>query len=240
MPERFFLISSPEALRAFFAYRDEPEFPPRTNIAPTQPIAILTATPHTQGRDRRFVLMRWGFLPGFVKDPKDFPLIIKARAETLTERPSFRAAVRRRRCLVMADGHYEWRRDAKGETTGTFLVRRPDRAPIGFAGLYETWSDPFGGEIDTACIVTTPANRMIGAIHDRMPAIVAAHDHAAWLDNDGVEPIAAIRLLRPAPEEALEMVEISNRVNRVGEYGLEVQEPLAGSRRAGSQRAPDD
>ena len=107
MPERFFLISSPEALRAFFAYRDEPDFPPRINIAPTQPIAIVSATPHSQGRDRRFILMRWGFLPGFVKDPNDFPLLIKARAETLTERPSFRAAVRRRRCLVMADGYYE-------------------------------------------------------------------------------------------------------------------------------------
>ena len=83
-----------------------------------------------------------------------------------------------------------------------------------------------GGEIDTACIVTTPANRMIGVIHDRMPAIVAPDDHAAWLDNDGVEAIEAIGLLRPAAEDALEMIEISNRVNRVGEYGLEVQEPL--------------
>lgn len=227
MPERFSLISSPEALRAFFAYRDEPEFPPRYNIAPTQPIAIVAAAPHAQGRERRFILMRWGFLPGFVKDPKDFPLLIKARAETLTERPSFRAAVQRRRCLVMADGYYEWRRDARGATTGTFLIRRPDRAPMGFAGLYETWSDPFGGEIDTACIVTTRANRMIAAIHDRMPAIVEPGDHAAWLNNDGVDAAEAIQLLRPAPEAALEMVEIGNRVNRVGEYGPEVQEPLS-------------
>jgi putative SOS response-associated peptidase YedK len=227
MPERFFLISSPETLRASFGYRDEPEFPPRYNIAPTQPIAIVIAAPHALGRDRRFMLMRWGFLPGFVKDPKDFPLLIKARAETLTERPSFRAAVRRRRCLVMADGYYEWRRDARGATTGTFLVRRTDGAPMGLAGLYETWSDPFGGEIDTACIVTTPANREIGAIHDRMPAIVAPGDHSAWLDNDGVEAAEAIRLLRPAPDAALEMIEIGDRVNRVGEYGPEVQEPLA-------------
>jgi putative SOS response-associated peptidase YedK len=103
------------------------------------------------------------------------------------------------------------------------------RAPMGLGALYETWSDPFGGEIDTACLVTTRANGMIGTIHDRMAAIIQPADHAAWLDNDGVEPGAAMRLLRPAPEEALEMVEISRRVNRVGEYGPEVWEPLNGS-----------
>ena len=229
MPERFSLISSPEALRAYFAYRDEPDFPPRYNIAPTQPIAIVAATPHSEGRERRFILMRWGFLPGFVKDPKDFPLLIKARAETLLERPSFRAAVRRRRCLAMADGYYEWRRDARGATTGTSLIRMADRQPMGLAALYETWSDPFGGEIDTACLITTRANGLIAPIHDRMAAIIAPADHAAWLDNEGVEPAAAMRLLQPAPEGALEMVGIGDRVNRVGEYGPEVWEPLGGA-----------
>jgi putative SOS response-associated peptidase YedK len=226
MAERFYLISSPEKLRAFFAYREEPDFPPRYNIAPTQPIAILTAAAHSHGLERRFILMRWGFLPGFVKDPQDFPLLIKARAETLAERPSFRAAVKRRRCLAMADGYYEWLREPCGAPARTFLIRMSDGAPMGLAGLYETWSDPYGGEIDTACIVTTPANRAIGAIHDRMPAIVAADDHAQWLDNDGVEAAAAMNLLRPAPEAALQAIEIGNRVNRVGEDDADVQRPL--------------
>ena len=98
---------------------------------------------------------------------------------------------------------------------------------MGFAGLYETWSDPSGGEIDTACIVTTKANRAIAAIHDRMPAIIAPADHAAWLDNDGVEAAPATGLLRPAPADSLELIAISNRVNRVGETDPEVQRPLA-------------
>jgi putative SOS response-associated peptidase YedK len=166
MPERFALISSPETVRAAFAYGDEPAFPPRYNIAPTQPIAIVTAAPHAHGRTRRFGLARWGFLPGFVKDPADFPLLIKARAETLTERPSFRAAVRRRRCLVPADGWYEWLRDGRGAPKRTFLVRRRNCTPMGFAGLMETWIDPYGGEIDTACIVTIAANRLIAPIAD--------------------------------------------------------------------------
>ena len=236
MPERFALISPPATLRAFFAYRDEPEFPPRYNIAPTQPIAIVAATPHSQGRARRFILMRWGFLPGFVKDPKDFQLLIKARAETLSERPSFRAAVKRRRCLVMADGYYEWLRDSAGAPSRTFLIRRPDRGPMGLAGLYETWCDPYGGEIDTACIVTTKANRPIAAIHDRMPAIIAQADHAAWLDNDGVGAAPATTLLRPAPDDLLELVAISNRVNRVGETDPEVQRPLGDIKGPGSKR----
>jgi hypothetical protein len=108
MPGRFSVTSPPETLRAFFAYLEEPDFPPRYNIAPTQPIAIVTAAAHSQGARRHFTLMRWGFLPGFVKDPKNFSLLINARAETLTEKASFRAAVKRRRCLVVADSFYEW------------------------------------------------------------------------------------------------------------------------------------
>jgi putative SOS response-associated peptidase YedK len=129
----------------------------------------------------------------------------------------------------MADGYYEWLRDPGGAPTRTFLIRMANGEPMGFAGLFETWSDPYGGEIDTACIVTTPANRAIATIHGRMPAIIGASDHAAWLDNDGVEATAAIAMLRPAPDGALEMIEIANRVNRVGEDGPEVQEPLAGA-----------
>ncbi|MGD0721039.1 MAG: SOS response-associated peptidase [Roseiarcus sp.] len=226
MPERFALISSPETVRAAFAYGDEPAFPPRYNIAPTQPIAIVTAAPQARGGARRFGLARWGFLPGFVKDPAKFPLLIKARAETLTERPSFRAAVKRRRCLVPADGWYEWLRDGRGAPKRTFLVRRRDSAPMGFAGLMETWIDPHGGEIDTACIVTIAANRLIAPIADRMPAILAPADCAAWLDNDSVGAEPAIGLLRRAPEDALVLIAIGSAVNRVGAEGPQVQRPL--------------
>jgi putative SOS response-associated peptidase YedK len=228
MPGRFAVISPPETLRAFFGYAEEPAFPPRYNIAPTQPIAIVAAQAHSQGRERHFHLMRWGFLPGFVKDPTKFSLLINARAETLMEKPSFRAAVKRRRCFVMADSYYEWRRGAKRTAAAQpFLIRRRNGEPMALAGLYETWSDPSGGEIDTACIVTTPANALIATIHDRMPALIALRDFHFWLDNDGVEASAATALLRPAPEDALELIAIGDAVNRVGNDDPDIQRPAA-------------
>ncbi|WP_158814399.1 SOS response-associated peptidase [Methylocapsa sp. S129] len=228
MPGRFAIISTPEILRDFFAYVEEPDFPPRYNIAPTQPIPVVTAAAHSQGQRRHFTLMRWGFLPAFVKDPKAFALIINARGETLTEKASFRAAVKRRRCLIIADGFYEWLRGpGRAAAARSFLIRRPDRGPMGFAGLYETWSDPNGGEIDTACIITTPPNQTIAAIHDRMPAIIDPRDFHFWLDNDSVEASAATALLRPAPDDSLELVEVGMEVNRVGNDDAEIQRPVS-------------
>ena len=223
---RFAITLPPEAVRGFFAYSEQPNFPPRYNVAPTQPIPVVAAQPHSGGALRHFTLMRWGFLPGFVKDPKKFPLIINARAETILDKPSFRAAVKRRRCLVIADGFYEWRR-GPGPAKTPFLIRRVNGEPMGFAGLYETWSDASGGEIDTACIVTTSANHLMAQIHDRMPAIVARADHSRWLDNDGVEPGEAMALARPAAEEALELVEIGAAVNKAANDGPALQAPLA-------------
>ena len=223
---RFAITLPPEAVRGFFAYLEQPNFPPRTNIAPTQPIPIVVAEPFSAGAIRHFLLVRWGFLPGFIKDPKKYPLIINARCEGLIGKPSFRAAVKRRRCLVIADGFYEWRR-GPGPAKQPFLIRRVNGEPMGFAGLYETWSDPNGGEIDTACILTTSANRLMSQVHDRMPVIISRADHARWLDNDGVEAAAAMELARPAPEDALELVAIGPVVNKYSNDGPQVQAPLA-------------
>ena len=110
---RFAITLPPEAVRAFFAYVEQPNFPPRYNIAPTQPIPIVFARAHTGGAERHFLLVRWGFLPGFVKEPKTFPLLINARADGIEQKASFRAALLRRRCLVIADGFYEWKRGAR-------------------------------------------------------------------------------------------------------------------------------
>src|SRR6266568_191221 len=126
---RFAITSPPEAVRAFFGYAERPNFPPRYNIAPTQPIPIVHAQRDASGAvARHFKLARWGFLPGFVKDPKTFPLLINARAEGLADKPSFRAAIRRRRCLVPADAWYEWRKNLSGPKT-PFLLRRPAGGP---------------------------------------------------------------------------------------------------------------
>jgi len=226
---RYAITLPPEAVRSYFAYSDTPNFPPRFNVAPTQPIPVVVADPYSEGMRRHFRLMRWGFLPGFVKDPKQFPLIINARTEAIADKASFRAALMRRRSLVVADGFYEWRKEASGRGAAKrpYLIRRISGEPMGFAGLYETWSDPTGGEIDTACIVTTPANELVGLLHDRMPAILARESFAAWLDADGVDAAKAVALLKPAPKEALELVEIGPAVNHYVNDDVSVQAPVA-------------
>lgn len=228
---RYAITLPPEAVRAFFAFVENPNFPPRYNIAPTQPIPVVIAEPHSAGAARHFQLMRWGFLPGFVKDPKTFPLLINARAETLLQRSSFRAALIRRRCLVIADGFYEWRKDEsggarKGARKRPYLIRPVEGGPMGFAGLYETYCDATGGEIDTALIVTTPASALLSRLHDRMPAIIDPRNFAAWLDTDGVDAESAAALLRPAPDSELELVEVGPAVNHFANDDESLQRPI--------------
>jgi len=215
---RYALTLPPEAVRAYFGYVDQPNFPPRYNIAPTQPIALMRLE---EGR-RRFALARWGFLPAFVKDMRDFPLILNARAEGIEAKPSFRAAIRRRRCLVLADGFYEWRR--LGKTKQPFLIRRPNRGPIAFAGLWETWHSADGSEMDTACIITCGPNAVMAAIHDRMPVILEPPAFDVWLDpSSPADDVMA--LLRPAPDHVLELLPVSTTVNAATNEGPDVQEP---------------
>ncbi|MCW2273229.1 SOS response-associated peptidase [Rhodoblastus acidophilus] len=214
---RFAITSPPEAVRAFFRYVEQPNFPPRYNIAPTQPIPLVIS----RGENRHFMLARWGFLPGFVKDVKKFPLLINARAETLVEKPSFRAALRRRRCLIPADAWYEWRANLSGPKT-PFLLRRAGGGLLAFAGLWETFLDPSGGEIDTACIITTCANGATSALHDRMPVLLEPEDFDAWLNPD--ETVAPpLRLLRPAADDQIAFHAISPRINRASAEGADLQ-----------------
>jgi putative SOS response-associated peptidase YedK len=222
---RYAITLPPEAVRAFFDFLEQPNFPPRYNIAPTQPIPIVYAREFTGGRERHFKLARWGFLPGFVKDVKEFPLIINARAETLTAKPSFRNALKRRRCLVIADGFYEWRKVSEKGPKQPFLIRRVNKEPIGFAGLHETYMDPSGSELDTACIITTGANKLMSVVHDRMPALLPRDLFSRWLDCDNVSTPEAVEMLKPAEEEALELLPIGTGVNRVANDDPSVQEP---------------
>ena len=226
---RYALTLPPEAVRAAFGFVERPNFPPRYNIAPTQPVAIVRVARHADGLVRRhFALARWGFLPGFVKDPQDYPLIFNARAETLAEKASFRNALRRRRCLFPADAYYEWRREPRqrGRPARTpFLFRRRDGATMGLAGLYETWMGPNGEEVETACIVTTPANGLVSAIHERMPAILEPADFGRWLDPDLDDPARLQSLLRPAENEVLEFFEIDPAVNTAARDEPAVQQP---------------
>ena len=187
---------------------EQPNFPPRYNIAPTQPIAIVRLV---DGK-RQFALVRWGLLPPWVKDPKNFSLLINARGESLTDKPAFSAAVKRRRCLVPADGFYEWKASKAGKQP--YFVRAKFGGPIAFAGLWETWMGPNGEELETAAIVTTRANRTLGDIHDRMPVIVPADAFNLWLDCAHVDVETAMTLVAPAPDSVLEAYEVSAAVNR--------------------------
>jgi putative SOS response-associated peptidase YedK len=229
---RYAITLPPEAVRAFFNYVEQPNFPPRYNIAPTQPIPIVSAREHTAGTERHFRLVRWGFLPSFVKDAKNFPLIINARAEGIAEKASFRAAFKRRRCLVVADGYYEWRVIAPKQPKQPYLIRRLDRAPMGFAGLHETYMDATGGELDTACIITTSANTLTREVHDRMPVIVPQEAFSAWLDNEVTAPADALDMLRPAPDDILELTPISKSVGNFANDTEAVQAPVGPALRA--------
>ena len=202
---RYLLTATPEEIEALFGYLDGEPFPPRYNIAPTQPIAIVRMLHGA----RRLALVRWGLVPRWVEDPGVFPLLINARAETLSQKPAFRDAARYRRCLVPASGFYEWRRHGSG-TKVPFWLRPGDGRPVAFAGLWETWMDRQGSEIDSACIVTTDSNTAVAAIHDRMPAVIAPEDFSLWLEGTESEALA---LLRPADEVMFELVEVGPRVN---------------------------
>lgn len=217
MCSRYSLTSPHEAVRSYFKYGNEHPFPPRYNLAPTDPVAIV----RPGGRHaRELVLVRWGLIPGWVKDPGQFSTLINARAETLMVKPSFRGAIRHKRCLVPANGFYEWT-GPKGAKTPHYIHRAEWRAeapddtvpPLAFAGLYEDWLGADGSEIDTMAIITVAANDVVGKVHDRMPAVLSPEDFETWLDVKNVRDEEAVKLLRPAGGSVLAMTAVSKEVN---------------------------
>ena len=229
---RFVITSPPEALRQIFGYVEQPNFPPRHNIAPTQPIPVVIL----ENGNRHFRLMRWGLLPAWVQDPRKFTLLINARAETVTEKPAFQNAIKRRRCLIPADGYYEWQASEKRKRPH-FIYRR-DGHPIGLAGLAETWIGPNGEELDTVAIVTAPASADLAVLHDRVPVTIAPGDFERWLDcrDDNAETVMA---LLTAPEQG-EFVwhEVSTRVNRVANDDAQFILPITAEEIAAEEPTP--
>jgi putative SOS response-associated peptidase YedK len=216
---RYLITSAPEAFRRLFGYPEQPNFPPRYNVAPTQPIPVV----RVMEERRQFALVRWGLIPPWVEDPRRFSLLINARADSVNEKPAFRNAMRRRRCLVPADGFYEW--------TGSVGARRPHLArlrggrPMGIAGIFEQWLGADGSEFETLAILTVAANRAMSALHDRMPAILAPEHFDAWLDCRPGTADGVVGLLQSAPEDLLDILEVSGKVNNPRNEGPEVQEP---------------
>jgi putative SOS response-associated peptidase YedK len=204
---RYAIITAPEAIRRLFGYSEHPNFPARYNVAPTQPIPIV----RLQSRERHFALVRWGLIPAWVKDPKTFTLLINARGESALDKAAFKNAMKRRRCLIPADGFYEWKRT--GDAKQPYFVRLRSGAPFAFAGLWETWTGPSGEEVDTAAIVTTTANRTVADIHDRMPVMLGPDQFDFWLDCDRVDDRTAAEALVPLPDDAVEAYPVSAAVN---------------------------
>ncbi len=203
-----------------FRYPEQPNFPARYNVAPTQPAPIVRLNEGARG----FALVRWGLIPYWVKDPRGFSLLINARGETVLDKPAYRNAMRRRRCLFPADGFYEWKSD--GDRRQPYFIRPREGGPIAFAGLWETWTGPNGEEVDTACIVTTVANRTLAPIHDRMPVVIAPAAFDLWLDGANVDAATAAALIAPAPEGLFEAYAISTAVNRAANDAPALIEPL--------------
>lgn len=238
---RFTLTASPEEVQALFGLLDLDGFPPRYNIAPTQPILLVVAgSPREPGSnlpDRRALLVRWGLIPSWAKNPKDLPLLINARSETAAEKNAFRAAMRHRRALVPASGFYEWKRDGKKSTP--YFIRPRGGGLVAFAGLMETYAEPGGSEIDTGAILTTAANADVAAIHDRMPVVIQPADYARWLDCRTQEPRDVADLMRPAEPDFFEAIPISDKVNKVANTGPEIQAPVAAGEAPKAAVSPD-
>ncbi len=219
---RYSLTTPVDALRALFGFAGPPpNLPARYNIAPTQEAPVVRR--RGPGAARELALLRWGLVPSWADGPRTGYRMINARAETVARKPAFRAAFRRRRCLVPADGFYEWR--AEGKRKQPYRVAFEDGAPFAFAGLWERWRGADGGEIESFAIVVTDANALLRPIHDRMPVILAPDDHEAWLTGEDGDALSG--LLRPHPGTGMIVYPVSPRVNDPRNDDRVCVEPLA-------------
>jgi len=182
------------------------EYIPSYNIAPTQNIVIVK-----KDGTRILTNCKWGFLPSWTRDPFIGYKMINARAETIADKPAFRGAFKNQRCLVIADGFYEWRKEGRVKTP--VYIRLRSGKPFGFAGLYNIWTSPEGEEICTCTIITTEANDLVAPAHDRMPAVISRDNYDLWLDPDEHDVRKLLPLLKPHPSHEMELYKVSKKVN---------------------------
>ncbi len=196
-------------LQELFQLEQVPVLPLRYNIAPTQNVAAvrLRSEQHT----RELVFLRWGLIPRWAKDTKIGNSLINGRADTVAEKPSFRSAFKHRRCLVIADGFYEWKK--QGTKKQPFYFQLKDGEPFAFAGLWESWSPPDGEKIESCALLTTEANEVVSPVHDRMPVILQKEDYEIWLDPAVQERERLQPLLAPYPSGQMKAYPVSTTVN---------------------------
>ena len=206
---RFTLFEADKILSKEFGVSGFSPLAPRYNIAPSQPVAAVRATP--AGSSREIALLRWGLIPSWSKDPAIGNRLINARAETAREKPSFRNAFRRHRCLIPTNGFFEWQRQERGKQP--YFVRMRNGRLFAFAGLWDRWESPDKGVIETCTILTTAANGVLAPIHDRMPVILPPTEYAIWLDPALLDTDSLAPLLVPFPPEDMVALPVSHRVN---------------------------
>lgn len=220
---RFTLITPAQVLAEQFELVEIPALSPRYNVAPTQPVAAVRQPPGNERRE--LAMLRWGLVPFWAKDPAIGSRMINARSETAAEKPSFRAAFQQRRCLVLADGFYEWQRLERGKQP--FYIRLRDERPFAFAGLWEHWEGGDGMVIDSCTVLTTEPNELVRPLHNRMPVILAPEDYSRWLDP-GLQKADLLQpLLRPYPSEGMHAYPVDTWVNNPRNDDLQCIEPLA-------------
>lgn len=205
---RFTLTTDSKKLaEAFVDFQPPQEMPPRYNIAPSQPVAVVA-----NNGQNIIEFFQWGLIPSWANDPKIGNRMINARAETLAEKPSFKVAYRRRRCLVLADGFYEWRRNPD-KTKTPMYIQLEGKQPFAFAGLWESWHSPQDDRILSCTIITTQPNEFMATIHNRMPVILPPEAYAQWLDPAEQSPDQLSPLLNPYPAELMTAYPVSTIVN---------------------------
>ena len=219
---RFTQATPNETIAELFQLPSAPDLAPRYNIAPTQDVAAVRAS---SGGGRELVPLRWGLLPSWAGERSVAARMINARAETLADKPAFRAAFRWRRCLVVADGFYEWQR--LGGRTQPHFIGFADGRPFGLAGLWERWTGDGSGPVESCTIVTTAANGVVAPLHDRMPAILDPGEFALWLDPEVRDPEVLRPLLRPHAVAAMRAYPVSPLVNDPSHDLAACREPLA-------------
>lgn len=224
MCSRYSLTSPLEAVRETFGYANVAEFPPRYNIAPTQPVAIVR---REATGERALALVRWGLIPSWAKDPSKLSTLINARSETAAEKPSFRGAMRHRRCIVPADAFYEW--TGKPGSKQPHMIRLCSGQIMGFAGLWEHWLGADGSEVETMAILTVQASADMAGIHDRMPVILDPDAYDLWLDCRSGSSVGLSNVLRAPPEASLEITAVSRELNNPRNDRPDVQSPVQGT-----------
>ncbi|MGW8288577.1 MAG: SOS response-associated peptidase [Desulfobulbales bacterium] len=218
---RFALKAPPRTIQQHFDLPETVDLSPRYNIAPSQDVAVIR---HLPGKGyRQLDMLRWGLIPGWAKDMKISYRMINARAETLAQKPAFRTAFKKRRCIIAADGFYEWLHS--GKTKQPFFVQMKNGAVFGFAGLWESWNSPEGSTVESCTIITTSANDLVRKIHDRMPVILQPDTYEAWL-QDSTKAETLQQLLKPYPANEMETYRVSSEVNSPKNDTMECIRPV--------------